>query len=80
MSFKAAKENLEQALQAATAQADQSMQEFLIEGLLQMNKGMQNEFRDMEARLRTLEQLVRRLGWMARQKQRQHLPGTPSQR
>ncbi|MDO9148297.1 MAG: hypothetical protein Q7U52_11665 [Hydrogenophaga sp.] len=62
MSFKAAKENLEQALQVATAQADQSMQEFLIEGLLQMNKGMQNEFRDMEARLRTLEQLVRRLG------------------
>lgn len=61
MSFKAAKENLEQALQVATAQADQSMQEFLIEGLLQMNKGMQNEFRDMEARLRTLEQLVRRL-------------------
>ena len=61
MSFKTAKEHFEQALQIATAQDDQSLQEYLLEGLLQMNKAMQGEFKDIDNRLKTLEQLVRRL-------------------
>lgn len=61
MSFKAAKDTFEQALQVATNNGDQLTEQLLLTGLLHMNKALQSEFKDIEGRLKALEQLVRRL-------------------
>lgn len=61
MSFREAKENFERALAIAQAREDKSLEEFMLEGMLQLSKAMNSEFKDIESRLRTLEQLVRRL-------------------
>ena len=62
MSFKTAKDTFEQALQAATNNGDEPTQQLLLTGLLHMNKALQSQFKDIESRLKALEQLVRRLG------------------
>lgn len=61
MSFREAKANFEQALSLAQVKGDKLQEQFLAQGLLQMNNAMQSAMKDMESRLRTLETLVRRL-------------------
>jgi hypothetical protein len=61
MSFSRAKENFEAALHIAQASNNSALQESLLEGLMQMNRALQNELRDIDTRLKTVEQLARRM-------------------
>lgn len=60
MSFRKAKQHFEQALANAQISESKAIEEFLLEGLLEMNKALDSELTSIESRLKTVEQLVRR--------------------
>lgn len=61
MSFTKAKENLERALAIAQQRDDKSLEEFLIEGLLEMNRAIRSDLTDIDNRIKALDHQVRRL-------------------
>lgn len=61
MSFIKAKENFERALAIAQQRDDKSLEEFLIEGLLEMNRAIRSDLTDIDNRIKALDHQVRRL-------------------
>lgn len=61
MSFIKAKENFEHALAIAQQRDDKSLEEFLIEGLLEMNRAIRSDLTDIDNRIKALDHQIRRL-------------------